>query len=131
MLLIGAIPDLGIGAVHFVSNIKQNSGVIDLCPTAEMVEIAVMVEFVILAELGLFTRTGDRYQLPEAEVRLDRVRAIALKLAETEDQDRPVYPKHFVAVMARHDAEKWQRRLSVMDESQRCADRTVLLGNDV
>jgi hypothetical protein len=82
--------------------------------------------------MGLLTLTGDRYQvtIPAQPPDIDRVRAAALKLANTEDDDSMAHPEHFISGMSRFEAKQWQRRLNVMNENHRCADRTVLLGID-
>src|SRR5215213_8595125 len=59
-LRIGYIPNFSIAAMDFVSRIKKNSVIIDLRPTEDMLELAVMTEF-SMAEIGLFTPTGGRY----------------------------------------------------------------------
>jgi hypothetical protein len=124
------VPDLGAGAIYIVSSIKDNCCIISLHPT--MSEWPMMLEFVMMAELGLLTLTGDRYQMtiPAQEPNIYGVRAAALKLVNTGDDNSTAYPEHFIFGMRRFEAKRWQRRLSAMNEDHRRADRIVLLGID-
>jgi hypothetical protein len=97
-----------------------------------MAEWPIMLEFVMMTELGFLTLTGDRYQItiPAREPDIDGVRAAALKLAKTRDEDSTAYPEHFITAMPHIEAKQWQRRLSLMDERRRCTDQAVLFGFD-
>jgi hypothetical protein len=127
----GSIPDLGAGAIHIVSSIKETCCIVCLRPT--LWNWPMMLEFAMMVDLGLLTLTGNRYQMsiPAQEPDINRVRAAALKLVETGDDNSTAYPERFISGICRFEAERWQRRLSVMTEGHRCADRAVLLGIDV
>jgi hypothetical protein len=93
----------------------------------------------MLAEMGLFTLTGDRYQFTEPTDGpcKDKLRAIALKLeayremelkrAETADDNSSLYPVQLITAMPQSHAARWEQRLNGMDQAHRSADRAVLL----
>jgi hypothetical protein len=107
------IPDLGVGAIDILSRIKNNYCVISLRPTQEMVEWPIMLEFVLMTELGLLTLKGNHYliTIPPDEPGIDGVRAAALKLTETGDDDTTAYPERFITTMTRFEAERWRVRI--------------------
>jgi hypothetical protein len=122
-----AVPDLGAGAIEIMSSIKANCCIVGLV-AEEFVDGALLTEIVMLADLGLLTPTGSRYQMtiPTREPDIDDVRAAASKLPEPKDKGFSY--ERFITAMSGLEANQWQRRLSVMDEDHRCADRDVLLG---
>jgi hypothetical protein len=77
-----------------------------------MVEWPVMLEFVLLVELGLLTLAGNTYRMtiPAEQPDIDAVRAAALKLTETGDDDSTAYPERFITAMTRFEAERWHLR---------------------
>ena len=85
--------------------------------------------FCIMAELGFYERTGDRYQmtLPVA-LGTTAVRQAVLKLANTMDEDEVAHPERLVVSLSGPQAKAWHRRLSEQSEAARLADREVLLG---
>jgi hypothetical protein len=80
-----------------------------------------LIEFAVMAEMGFFTLTGDRYQMTIPEkLNLKIVITAHLKLA-TED------PEDLVVAMPSSKAAWLQKSLSAIDEAQRLADRRALL----
>ena len=126
----GPVPDLGAGAIHIVSSIKKTCCIVELRPTLH--DWPMMLEFAMMIDLGLLTLTGNRYQMsiPAQEPDISTVRRAALKLVETGDDNSTAYPERFISAMCRLEAEQWQRRLSLMTEDHRAADRIALLGID-
>jgi hypothetical protein len=122
-----AVPDLGAGAIEIMSSIKENCCIVGVV-AEEFVDGALLTEIAMLTELGLLTPTGSRYQmtLPTTAPEVDDVRAAASKLPDPQDQGYSL--ERFITAMPRLKAVHWQRRLGVMDEGHRCADRDVLLG---
>ena len=108
----GAIPDLSIGAIDILSSIQDNYCVVSLRPAEEMAEWPIMLEFVLMAELGLLSLAGNCYQMtiPAQEPDIDAVRAAALTLAETGDEESTAYPEHLITAMSRFEAERWHRQ---------------------
>jgi hypothetical protein len=82
----------------------------------------------LLARMGSFVLTGERYQmvLPSG-LKSEIVRDAALALAGTEDDKYVIHPEHLLRVVPLSSAQGWQRRLQQMDEEQRLADRGLLL----
>jgi hypothetical protein len=80
----------------------------------------------LLALMGFFVCTGDRYQmvLPPHQT-AELVRTATLKLAETEDADHEIHPEYLVKTIPLAAAQGWQRRLQEMNEGRRVADRTL------
>jgi hypothetical protein len=88
---------------------------------------AAVEQFALMAEMGFFVLTDQRYQMViPTRLNTNVVKSAALSLAKTEDEDG-AHPEYLVATMAYAQAEEWQTRLRDMDEEQRCADRAVLL----
>ena len=81
-----------------------------------------LIEFAVMAEMGFFTLTGDRYQvtIPE-KLNLKIVVTAHLKLATTDDLE------DLVVAMPSSKAAWLQRSLSAIDQAQRVADRRALL----
>jgi hypothetical protein len=114
--------DFGIIATLFTTELTAefHSFVVD-------VDSEDLVSFVLMLEMGFFTRTGDRYQmtLPPNLV-IDTVKEVHLKLAKTEDDDW-IHPERFVVSMPYSQARKYQHLLHKMNQDQRLADRRALL----
>jgi hypothetical protein len=88
--------------------------------------------FVVMAELGFFTQTGNRFQMTVPKtINPARIRAALLRLASTEDDDFFLHPERLVNCTERRDALDWQARLNRLPYSQRIADRDILLDGDV
>ena len=121
-LEIVQVIDFGIGATVFVAELAEEfySFIVD----ADALDLS---EFVLMTEMGFFTRTGDRYQmtLPSA-LELDKVKQAHLKLALTEDHDW-IHPEKLVALIPYSRAQKCQHLLRTMSQDQRLADRRALL----
>lgn len=84
-------------------------------------------QFTLMAEMGFFVLTSQRYQMViPTKLNTDVVKSAALRLAKTEDEDG-AHPEYLVATIPSAQAEEWQTRLRDMDEEQRCANRADLL----
>ncbi len=84
--------------------------------------------FAILAEMGFFALTGERYQMViPRRLNIARVKRALLRFARTEDTEYVLHPEHLVTAMSCGEAKEWERRLQAMEENHRTADRTVLL----
>jgi hypothetical protein len=116
--------DFGFMATVFVSQFadKQfHTFVIDADYSADL------LDFVLMAEMGFFVLTGDRYQMVlPSNLDMDRVKQAHLKLAATEDEEW-IHPERLIACMPYSQARKYQHLLSKMNQDQRLADRRVLL----
>jgi hypothetical protein len=84
--------------------------------------------FVLMAKIGFYRLTGDRYQMtiPE-DISGSRIEAALLTLAATEDEELELHPEHLVACLSKRDAEMWQSKLERLPWMHRVADRTFLL----
>ena len=84
--------DFGIMATVFVSQFtdkKFHTFVVN----ADSVDL---IEFVLMAEMGFFTLTGDRYQMTTpSNLDMDKVKRAHLKLARTEDENW-IHPERLV-----------------------------------
>jgi hypothetical protein len=85
--------------------------------------------FTVMAELGFFSLTGERYQmtLPKAASG-PNIEVALLRLAATEDQDYFLHPEHLLTCLSKPVVLEWQRRLERLPWMHRVADRAVLLG---
>jgi hypothetical protein len=115
--------DFGIMATVFVSQFtdkKFHTFVVN----ADSVDL---IEFVLMAEMGFFALTGDRYQMTTpSNLGMDKVKRAHLKLARTEDEDW-IHPERLVVDMPYARAAEYQRLLNDMNQEQRLADRRLLL----
>jgi hypothetical protein len=81
--------------------------------------------FVVMADIGFFSKTGDRY-LPKLLTR-EKISAALLRLVATQDERGFLYPEYLVHCLNQGDVQDWQQRLERMLWTQRVADRNVLL----
>ena len=117
------LPDVSICATTLLSRLETDLA----CFVIPLVEWEAM-GFAIMAEMGFFVLTGQRYQMViPNRLTTGKVKKAALKLAQTEDERRCLYPEYLVVTMPYAEAEVWLRRLHKMDEHQRCADRLLLI----
>ena len=116
--------DFGIMATVFLSQFvgrKFETFVIDVNDSADL------LDFVLMAEMGFFVLTGNRYQMTlPASLDMDKVKQAHLKLARTED-DNWIHPEELIASVPYLHARKYQRLLGSMNQDQRLADRRALL----
>jgi hypothetical protein len=85
--------------------------------------------FSVMAQIGFFRLTGDRYQMTiPQEVSGSRIEAALLRLAATEDEESFLHPEHLVTCLSEADAKTWKHRLERLPWMQRVADRALLLG---
>jgi hypothetical protein len=83
--------------------------------------------FSIMADLGFFRLTGERYQMTVPyEITGSRIEAALLKLAATEER-YSMHPEHLVHCVTESYAQAWQSRLKKLPWMQRVADRNILL----
>jgi hypothetical protein len=84
--------------------------------------------FAVMAEIGFFSRTGDRYQmtLPKPVTRA-KIKAALLRLVNTEDEDNTMHPEHLVCCLDQREIRDWQFRLDRLPWTHRVADRNILL----
>jgi hypothetical protein len=84
-------------------------------------------QFTLMAQMGFFALTDQRYQMVvPAQMNMGIVKSAALQFAKTEDEDG-LHPECLIVTMPYARAKEWQTRLREMNEEQRCADRAVLL----
>jgi hypothetical protein len=85
-------------------------------------------EFTLMADMGFFTLTGDRYQMTlPTNLDITAIKKAHLRLAETEDEDWIHHPERLVVAMPSSRARMYQRLLRDMSQTQRLADRRALL----
>jgi hypothetical protein len=85
--------------------------------------------FTVMAELGFFCLTGNRYQMTiPRTISGSSIEAALLRLAAAEDQNYFLHPEHLVTCLTEPEAKAWQLRLECLSWIQRVADRSVLLG---
>ena len=84
--------------------------------------------FTVMAELGFFRLTGNRYQMTiPREVTGSRIESALLRLAATEDVEYFLHPEELVTCLTKPEAQKWQLRLERLPWMQRVADRDFLI----
>jgi hypothetical protein len=84
--------------------------------------------FTVMAGLGFFRRTGERYQmtLPQ-EINGPMIEDALLELAATEDEEYFLHPEHLVSCLTETDVHMWQDLLDRQPSMERVADRALLL----
>jgi hypothetical protein len=84
--------------------------------------------FPVMAKIGFFSQTGERYQMtiPKA-ITPAKIKAALLRLLMTEDEDNFVHPEHLVRCLKQGDVRDWQLRLQRLPWTHRVADRNILL----
>ena len=84
--------------------------------------------FAVMAEIGFFSQTRDRYQMtvPKSVTR-EKIKAAFLRLVATQDENDFVHPEYLVRCLSQSDVRDWQSRLERLPWKQRVADRNVLL----
>jgi len=86
-----------------------------------------LLEFALMARMGFFVRTGNRYQMVLPTVLdIETVKAAHLAVARTEDEDW-IHPERLVVDMPFSEATQLQKQLRAMDQRQRLAERNALL----
>jgi hypothetical protein len=85
--------------------------------------------FTVMAEIGFFRQTGDRYQMtvPPLEISSSRIEEALLRLAATEDGQDFLHPEQLVTRLSKNEIESWQSRLECLPWMQRVTDRNFLL----
>jgi len=86
-----------------------------------------IIDFVLMANMGFFALTGDRYQMilpPKLDV--DTVKQAHLNLALTDDGDW-VHPEWFVTDLPYSQVKRYQHLLSKKAEDERLSHREALL----
>jgi len=87
--------------------------------------------FTVMAELGFFSPTGNRYQMTiPQDISGLKIEAALLRLASTEDDEYHFYPEFlgWGNFLPKNAAEVGSHRLKCMPWRQRVADRELLLG---
>lgn len=88
------------------------------------------VAVAVMAAMGFFVLTGERYQMTmPTELDLPTVKRAVLALVETEDSEFMFHPERMLVAMSCSSALAWQQRLGEMNEDLRVADRRLLLDN--
>jgi hypothetical protein len=115
--------DYGIAATVFLRRLADTAyETFILDPTLEE-----LIDFVLMAEMGFFSLTGERYQMTSpSNVDVSKVKQAHIKLAETEDEEW-IHPERLVVDMPYSRATMFQQRLGKMNQSHRLADRHALL----
>jgi hypothetical protein len=128
LLTVLYIPTFDYSASVFLFQLQKNlvSFAIRLNNSDDR-ECAEVNQFTLMAQMGFFVLTEQRYQMVlPAQMNMGVVKSAALQFAKTEDEDG-LDPEYLIATMPYAQAEEWQTRLHVMDEEKRCANRAVLL----
>jgi hypothetical protein len=117
---------LGNEALKVIGELAKN----DICTLIVRVDTELGDSVALLARMGFFALTGERYQmiLPSG-VNAEIVKGAALALAATEDDKYEIHPERLARIMPLSSAQRWQSRLQQMDEQQRLADRDILLSD--
>jgi hypothetical protein len=115
--------DFGISATVFLRKLADTTHVTFTIDTASQE----LIDFVLMAEMGFFSLTGERYQMTlPSDLDAPKVKKAHLKLADTED-DEWIHPELLVAPMSCSRAKLFQSLLGKMNPGHRMADRRALL----
>jgi hypothetical protein len=84
--------------------------------------------FCVMARLGFFKQTGQRYQMVVPEtVEIDQIRVELVHLVATQDPDYRLHPESLLTNMPRQQVMDWKRKLKRMRWEKRVANRDALL----
>jgi hypothetical protein len=120
---VARIVSFSTAATKFVELLMKNLTCFSLFLWIEWGEI-----FAVMADLGFFRRTGDRYQMTIPKgISGSRIQAALVRLAATEDEECFLHPEHLVTCLSTPDVQEWQLRLERQPWKQRIADRNILL----
>jgi hypothetical protein len=122
---VARLIEFGPAAMAFVGMWLSQVGTFSLdlldCEWAEM--------FCVMALVGFFTQTGERYQMTvPKDLKAERIRDALIRLAETEDTGQYVHPEKLLNPMTLKQMFVWKERLDRMTSQNRLADRDSLLG---
>jgi hypothetical protein len=82
----------------------------------------------VMAAVGFFSQTGDRYQMTiPKHLTINEINRTLLQLANTVDAEGVLHPEDLLATSSREQTQEWEQRLSAMPWQQRVADRDALL----
>lgn len=120
--------DFGIAATAFLKRLADRRDTFILDPAAEdLSDFMLMIEFVLMSEMGFFSLTGERYQMTSpSHLDVNKVKRAHVKLAETEDEVW-IHPERLVVDMPYQRATMFQQLLGEMNQGKRLADRRALL----
>jgi hypothetical protein len=84
--------------------------------------------FVVMAMLGFFRHTGNRYQMtiPE-DISGSKIETALLKLAATEDEQHYLHPERLVSCLTKRETKSAHSKLKRLPWMRRVADRNLLL----
>jgi hypothetical protein len=112
-LTVVYFPDFGLAACELIRRLKDRfaSFIIDL-EECELVD-----EFVMMAEMGFFFRSGESYKMAiPTDLSLVKVKAATLRYAQTEDDEYSLHPERLVSLMGIDNALHCQmRQLAISD----------------
>jgi hypothetical protein len=84
--------------------------------------------FAVMAEIGFFSQTGDRYQMTiPTGITREKIKAALGRLIATQDENDFLHPEYLVHCLSQVAVQDWQSRLARLPWTQRVADRNVLL----
>jgi hypothetical protein len=119
--------DFGTAALAMLLELREQFVAFTLCLDSEEGEL-----FAMMAELGFFVLTGERYQMViPTSTDISHLKEALLRFAKTEDAEYWLHPEHLVTTMPFASATAWQSRLLAMDEQCRNADRILLLSSSI
>ncbi|MGY3275083.1 hypothetical protein [Bradyrhizobium sp. S3.7.6] len=68
--------------------------------------------FAVMAEIGFFSKTDDRYQMTVPKnITYERIKAALQRLVLTQDEDDLLHPEDLVHCLAKADVQNWQLTL--------------------
>jgi hypothetical protein len=123
-------PNFEIGAFTLLTRLEGqlSSFILPIGAGGDEVDVCIEIEFCLMLALGFFRLTGQRYQMTmPPRLTLERVKEAALTVARTEDGENGLCTQDLITTMPVSEARVWQTRLRSMDQSQRDADRLLLL----
>jgi hypothetical protein len=125
-LTIVYLPNFSIAATVMISQLEKYlvSFAIQLNGEEVLVDA-----FVIMAEMGFFVLTGQRYQMAiPTHLNIEKVKKAALKFAQTEDDECYLHPEDLIATMPKTAAEAFHMAFS--PRALRACRRNGRIGSD-
>ncbi len=122
-LEVASLVSFSSEATHFVSLWTKTLSCFSISLWDEWGEM-----FAVMAEIGFFTLTGDRYQMTVPKhITGRKIEKALLRIASTEDEAFYMHPEYLVSFLSAEAANVWQEKLDRIAWMQRVADRALLL----
>jgi hypothetical protein len=116
------IPDFAVAALYMALELREQKVTFLLRLYSDDANM-----FAMMAEMGFFALTGQRYRMViPKRLNMTKVKRALLRYAQTEDSEYILHPEDLVTTMPFVEAKAWQKRLRAMRKNHGNVDRLML-----